>query len=76
MPDKEPSLNESMILFAVRHALEGGVFRTAKVTDYLTENWEDISPNTRELIIRDIENYYESSPATTHAAWKDVLNLP
>jgi hypothetical protein len=68
-------MNESMVLFAVQHALDGGVFRTSKAVDSLKKHWSDISPETRELIVADIERYYNSSPATTHAAWKEILEL-
>lgn len=71
----KPKLDESIILFAVRHALKGGVFRVGKVTDYLESHWSDLEDDTRELIVRDIRNQYESSPETTHAAWEQILNL-
>lgn len=74
MPIK-PMLDQSIILFAVRHALKGGVFRVGKTTDYLEAHWDKLDEETKELIVRDIENQYETAPETTHAAWQQILDL-
>jgi hypothetical protein len=67
-------MDDTMLLFAVRHALNGGAFRAAKVAGYLERHWPRLDEETQVLIARDIRTERGSSPNTTRAVWDDILD--
>lgn len=53
----EPKYNSHLITLAIfRYALGRRSYVVSEITDWLKDNWEDIGPNTRKIILDEISD--------------------
>ena len=52
-----PPLDDGMVIYATRYCLPRQSYAVGDCADYLIAHWDRLEPNTRAVIVRDIEEH-------------------
>lgn len=61
-------------LCSVKYALGRRTYIVGVVTDFITENIKELTPKTKAVIIRDIEECNDLGDDCDKEDWKELLN--